>query len=89
MFGEHDMPAEKIHVSQLLWNYHDFEIIKAMLGMLGGGENMSENLSGCLCTLGRISLHKGMVVVGGGGGGRQNLSQSEAEGFQSVCQPML
>ena len=25
--------------------------IKAMLGMLGGGENMSENLSGCLFTL--------------------------------------
>ena len=25
----------------------------------------------------------------GGGGGRQNLSQSEAGGFQSVCQPML
>ena len=37
--------------------------IKAMLGMLGGGENMSENLSGCLFTLG-ISLHKG---IGGGG----------------------
>ena len=26
--------------------------IKAMLGMLGGGENMSENLSDCLFTLG-------------------------------------
>ena len=26
--------------------------IKAMLGMLGGGENMSENLSGSLFTLG-------------------------------------
>ena len=38
-----------------------------MLRMLGGGENMSENLSGCIFTLG-ISLHKGM------GGGRQNLS---------------
>ena len=60
-------------------------IIKAMLGMLGGGENMSENLSGCLFTLG-ISLHKG---IGWGGGGRQNLSQSEVGGFQSVCQPML
>ena len=33
-----------------------------MLGMLGGGENMSENLSDCLFTLG-ISLHKG---IGGG-----------------------
>ena len=30
-----------------------------MLGMIGGGENMSENLSGCLFAL-RISLHKGM-----------------------------
>ena len=26
---------------------------------------------------------------GGGGGVRQNLSQSETGGFQSVCQPML
>ena len=47
-----------------------------MLGMPGGGENMIENLSGCLFTLG-ISLHKGT-----GGGGRQNLSQSEAGVFQ-------
>ena len=54
-----------------------------MLAMLGDGENISENLSGCLFTLG-VSLHKGM-----GGGGRQNLSQSEVGGFQSVCQPML
>ena len=30
-----------------------------MLGMLGGGENMSKNLSGGLFILG-ISLHKGM-----------------------------
>ena len=30
-----------------------------MLGMLGGGENMRENLSGFLFTL-EISLHKGM-----------------------------
>ena len=36
--------------------------------MLGSGENMSENLSGCLFTLG-ISLHKGM----GGGGGQAEL----------------
>ena len=43
--------------------------IKAMFGMLGGGENMSENLSGCLFTLG-ISLHKG---TGGGGGGQTEL----------------
>ena len=50
-----------------------------MLGMLGGGENMSENLSGCLFTLGSEGM----------GGGRENLSQSEAGGFQSVCQPML
>ena len=35
-----------------------------MLGMLGGGGNMSENLSGCLFTLG-ISLCKGMEVGGG------------------------
>ena len=33
--------------------------------MFGVGENMSENLSGCLFTLG-ISLHERM---GGGGGG--------------------
>ena len=66
--------------------------IEAMLGMLRGGENMSENLSGCLFTLG-ISLHKGILHKGmmgvRGGGGRQNLSQSEAGGFQLVCQPML
>ena len=36
--------------------------------MLGGGENMSGNLCGCLFTLG-ISLHKGMV----GGGGQTEL----------------
>ena len=36
--------------------------------MLGGGENMSENLSGCLLTLG-ISLHKGM----GEGAGQTEL----------------
>ena len=41
-----------------------------MIGMLGGGENMSENLSGCLFTLG-ISLHKG--IGGGGGGGQTEL----------------
>ena len=40
--------------------------------MLGGGENMSENLSGCLFTLG-ISLHKGIGGGGGGGAVRQNL----------------
>ena len=56
-----------------------------MLGMLGGGKNMSEDLSGCLFTFGVSSLHKGMV----GGGGQQNLFQSEVGGFQSVCQPML
>ena len=39
--------------------------------MLGGGKNMSENLSGCLFNLG-VSLHK---ETGGGGEGRQNLSQ--------------
>ena len=43
-----------------------------MLGVLGDGESINENLSGCLFTLGE-SLYKG------GGGGRQNLSQSEAE----------
>ena len=62
-----------------------------MLGMLGGGENMSENLSGCLFSL-EISLHKEMVGGGGGGengGNRQNISQSEAGDFQSVSQPML
>ena len=37
--------------------------IKAMLGMLGGGENMSENLNGCLFTFG-ISLDQG---IGEGG----------------------
>ena len=37
--------------------------IEVMLGMLGGGENMSENLSGCVFTLG-ISLHKGIVEGG-------------------------
>ena len=37
-----------------------------MLWMLGGGENMIENLSGCFFTLG-ISLHKGTVMGGGGG----------------------
>ena len=41
-----------------------------MLGMLGGGENMSENLSCCLFTLG-ISLHKG---IAGGGADRTYLS---------------
>ena len=55
-----------------------------MFGMLGGAENMSESLNGCSFTLGK-SLHKRMEV----GGGRQNVSQSEAGGFQSVCQPML
>ena len=39
-----------------------------MLGMLGGGKNMSENLGGCLFTL-EISLHKEM----GGGGGETDL----------------
>ena len=42
-----------------------------MLGMLGGGENMSENLSGCLFTL-EISLHTG---IGGGGAHRTYLSR--------------
>ena len=58
------------------------DLIKAMLGMLG---KVSENLSGCLFTIG-ISLHKGM---GGGGGRGQSLSQPEAGGFMSVCQPTL
>ena len=40
--------------------------IKAMLGMLGGGENMSENLSGCSFILG-ISLHRGTGVGVGRG----------------------
>ena len=49
-----------------------------MLGMLGGGEIMSENFKWLfIFTLG-VSLHEG---IGGGGGGRQNLSQSEAGGF--------
>ena len=39
-----------------------------MLGMLGGSENMSENLSGCLFTLG-VSLHWGT----GGGEGQTEL----------------
>ena len=64
--------------------FRNLPLIKTMLGMLGGGENMSENVSGCLFTLG-MSLHKGIW----GGGGTQNLSQSQAGGFQSVCQPML
>ena len=42
-----------------------------MLGMLGGGENMSDNLSDCLFTLG-ISLHKG---IGGGGGGGEGETE--------------
>ena len=45
-----------------------------MLGMLRGGENMSENLSGCLFTLGislhKRILHKGMMGMRGGGGGQ-------------------
>ena len=57
------MQRHKVPVS--LWI-----IIKAMLGMLGGGENISENLSGCLFTLG-ISLHKEIR----GGGDRTYLSQ--------------
>ena len=49
--------------------------IKAMLGVLGGGENMSENLSGCLFSL-EISLHKEMVGGGRTGGiDRTYLSQ--------------
>ena len=40
-----------------------------MLGMLGGDENTSGSLSGCLFTL-AVSLHKGI-----GERGRQNLSQ--------------
>ena len=50
--------------------------------MLGSGENISENLSGYLFTLG-VALHKGT------GGGGQNLFQSEAAGFQSVCQQKI
>ena len=42
-----------------------------MLRMPGGGENMSENLSGCLFTIG-ISLHEG---IWGGGADRTYLSQ--------------
>ena len=42
--------------------------IKAMLGMLGGGEIMSETLSGCLFILG-VSLRKGI-----GGGGQTELT---------------
>ena len=41
-----------------------------MLGMLGGGENISENLIGCLFALG-VSLLKRMG--GGGGGGETEL----------------
>ena len=59
---------------------HDYYKMKAMLGMLGGGENISENLSGCLFTLG-VSLHKGM--------GEQTEIISEAGGFQMVGQLML
>ena len=54
------------------------QAIKAMLGMLGGGENMSENLN---IYLWNINACKGMGEGGGGGGSRQNLSQSEVGGF--------
>ena len=47
----------------MFWGCLITEPIKAMLGMLGGGVNMSEHLCGCLFTLG-ISLHK---EIGGGG----------------------
>ena len=40
--------------------------------ILGGGGKISENLSGCLFTLG-VSLHKGM----GGGGGGGEAEQAE------------
>ena len=43
-----------------------------MLGMLDSGENISEDLSGCLFTL-RVLLHKG--IGGGGGADRTYVSQ--------------
>ena len=51
-----------------------------MLGMLGGGENISETLSGCLFTLG-VSLHK--RIWGGGGADRTYLSQRLAVGVSA------
>ena len=59
--------------------------MKAMLGMLGGGENMSENLSGCLFTL-RISLHNEMGGGGGGGGDRTYLSQKREASSRCASQ---
>ena len=56
-----------------------------MLGMLGDGENMSENLSGRLFTL-RISLDKGLGKMGRGGGGEAELI-SVRGGRLPVCVP--
>ena len=52
-----------------------------MLGMLGGGENISGNLSGCLFTHG-ISLHKG---IRGGGGGADRTYLSPRREASSLC----
>ena len=67
-------------------NFCVHDKIKEMLRMLGGGENMSENLSGCLFTLG-ISLHKG--IGGGGEGGQTELISVRGGSLPVVCQPML
>ena len=68
-------------------NYYHYKMccfkkkIEAMFGMLGGGENMSENLSGCLFTLG-ISLDKGT----GGGGERTYLNPRWEASYQCASQ---
>ena len=56
-----------------------------MLGMLGGGENMSENLSGCLFFIYTvISLHKKMGGGGAGGGEDRTYLSQRREAFVSV-----
>ena len=65
------------------YTLHLTSVIKAMLGMLGSGENMSENLSGCLLTLG-ISLLKG-IGGGGGGGGADRAYLSQRWEASSQC----
>ena len=52
-----------------------------MLGMLGGGENMSENLSGCLFTLAYNCIREP-----GGGADRTYLSQRREASSQCASQ---
>ena len=42
--------------------------IRAMFGMFGGCDTMTENLSGCLFTLGYYCIREFFLFFGGGGG---------------------